>query len=94
MPELSKEKYIQTIENLLELKENEDLCLDYSATDTLDKAIRLIEDAVPQMADEYRIRHCVHIGDKQVVFGENTIPAELPAEDRLPFLVSDAKPFL
>ena len=76
MAEWTREKYSEMAKTLNELRDNEDIELDWETTQALGTAIDIIEEAAPRMADSYWIRHAIHIGDKEVVFGENKTPTE------------------
>lgn len=89
MAEWNADRYIKLAETLQELKESKRVDLDWDDDQALKSAISIIEDAAPRVAGDYTIKHAVHIGDKEVVFGEN----KSPTEETPAYMVSYAETF-
>ncbi len=87
MAEWNEKKLGQMAQQLQELLEREDIVLSCGALGALEDAVALIEENLPRKAGEYTISQAIHIGDREVVFGENK------TEENLPYLVAYAQIF-
>lgn len=89
MKRLEKADYEQAVEALNTFLDENRYELDNDTATAIQNAIDIVDWHTPEMAECYKIKQDIHIGDKRVVFGVNPEPTEgYPA-----YLVSFAETF-